>query len=167
MEKRASGAAEGGEGFKRRMTSVGRPVGRGPRGRARGARRGNRATLARRSILRHHASPSPPPISPASVAREQNLTLRARVRHGRERVESLGPSRRPPKAGERRLRSHRRRSPWTWTGPNFNPFSRKSPFATKWKNMHRAAKNIRSTRATSFHYFMQNLFAMRVANVEY
>lgn len=58
VEGRAGGAVGGGEGFKRRMTSVGRSVGelqRGTRGKSRHARGGDQyfATTPR---LRHHLS---------------------------------------------------------------------------------------------------------------
>lgn len=59
VEGRAGGAVGGGEGFKRRMTSVGRSVG--------GAAKRDQGEIAPRSwwrsILRHHASTSPSPIS--------------------------------------------------------------------------------------------------------
>lgn len=74
VEGRTGGAAGGGEGFKRRMTSVGRSV-EGCKGVVRG---GNRATLV------VAINTSPPRLAFATtylsrrVAREQNLTLSLR-----------------------------------------------------------------------------------------
>ena len=93
------GAARDGEGFKRRMTSVGRSV----EG-CKGWLGGNRATLV------VPINTTPPRLAFATylsrrVAREQNLTL------------SLSTSR----ARGWNHRAGERRSPWTWTGPSFNP----------------------------------------------
>lgn len=99
VEGRTGGAAGDGEGFKRRMTSVGRSV----EG-CKGWSGGNRATLgggdqyfATTPRLHHH------------------LPLASRCE--RAKLDSLPTSR----ARGWNRRAGERRSPWTWTGPSFNP----------------------------------------------